>query len=258
MRFDIASFSDVSHQQKLNRAQEKRSAILRFLADGELYVTADVTMSLLRVSRPVAVAALKAIEAQKGVKSEAMLIPDDAGQPRLTKIFGITQTGRAVVGADPNSPVFELGRTNPFWVPHHRRCQLSRIAAEQAGWTGWTSERVLRASGAKLKKIPDAIAISPDGLKVAVEVEKHVKSIKRYVDIQWLYVADLKNGKVDRVAYLCPPEIARSIQKIFRHLAKKVDVFDFAGWPHTPLPPLITKNIDIGEEDCEHPVISFE
>jgi hypothetical protein len=258
MRFDIASLSAVSHQQKLGRAQEKRTAILRFLADGELYVTVDVAMSLLNVSRPVAAATLKALEVQKGLKSESLLIPDDSGQPRLTKIFGITQTGRAVINADPNAPVFELGRANPFWVPHHRRCQLSRIAAEQAGWTGWTSERILRAGGAKLKKIPDAIATSPDGLKVAIEVERHVKTIKRYEEIQWLYVADLKNGKVDRVVYLCPPEIARSIQKIFRHLAKRVDVFDYTGWPHTPLPPLSSKNIDIEEEECEHPVISSE
>jgi hypothetical protein len=258
MRFDIASLSAVSHQQKLGRAQEKRSTILRFLADGELYMTADVAMSLLNVSRPVAAATLKALEAQKGLKSETLLIPDDSGQPRLTRIFGITQTGRAVVDADPNAPVFELGRTNPFWVPHHRRCQLSRIAAEQAGWTEWTSERVLRAAGVKLKKIPDAIAISPEGLKVAVEVERHVKTIKRYEEIQWHYVSDLKNGRLDRVVYICPSEIARSVQKIFLPLAKRVDVFDFKGWPLTPLPPLVTKNIDIEEEECEHPVISHE
>lgn len=258
MRFDIAALSCVPHHKKLDRALEKRDAILRFLADGEVYMTVDSAMVLLSVSRSVAGAALKALETHKTLKSETLLVPDDAGQPRVTRIYGITQTGRAVVDSDPAFPVFEMGRTNPLWVPHHRRCQLSRIAAEQAGWKDWTSERVLRADGAKLKKIPDSLVTSPSGLKVAIEVERHVKSIKRYEDIQRLYFADLKSRKIDRVVYICPSSIAQSIQKIFRHLAKRVIVFDYTGWPHTPLPSLLSKNIVIEEEDCDPPVISEE
>jgi hypothetical protein len=163
-----------------------------------------------------------------------------------------------MAGAEVHSLVFELGRTKPLWVPHHRRCQFVRIAAERAGWTGWTSERALREGNAKLKKIPDAITTSPSGLKVAIEVERHVKTIKRYEDIQWLYLADLKNGKVDRVVYICPTKIAPAIQKIFRNLSKKVIVFDYAGWPHTPMQRLKINNNDIDEEDCEHPVIPSE
>jgi hypothetical protein len=215
-------------------------------------------MVLLSVSRSVAGAALKALETQKTLKSEILLVPDDAGQPRVTKIYGITQTGLAVVDADPAFPVFEIGRTSPLWVPHHRRCQLSRIAAEKGGWTGWTSERTLRDGNVRLKKIPDAIATSPSGLKVAIEIERSVKTIKTYEKIQWLYLSELKNGKVDRVVYICPTKIAPAIQKIFRNLSKRVIVFDYSGWPHTPLQPLITKNIVIEEEDCEHPVIPTE
>lgn len=252
MRFDLSTLASMPHSQKMGRALDKRDRILKFLASGEVYLSVNVASKLLSVSRSVAQLTLQALEKQKSLKSEVLLIPDEDGQPRRSRIFGISPHGLAETNADSAHPVFELGRTNPLWVPHHRCCQISRIAAEDAGWTGWIPERRLRDGIAKLKKIPDAIATSPNGKRVAIEVERHVKTQKRYEEIQKQYLLDLKNGRIDGIAYICPPKITSSVQRIFRHVERQGFLFfDFDGWPHTHMPRLQKSNPEEGEEEMK-------
>lgn len=236
-RFDLTEFASMPHAEKLARSQSKRDLVLKFLSKGEVYLTTDVACELLGLSRPTALATLKKLEALGCLKAEAMMIPWN-DHPRNTVLFGITPTGLAHVGADPTAPVFEPGRTNPLYVQHHRQCQLLHVRALTLDWR-WISERTLRDKNVKLTKIPDAIGLDPDGKRVALELERTVKSNKRYAQIQEQYLADLKKGKIDRVAYVCPPKIVNNVQKIFRHVEKhNFQFFSLDDWPLTPLPRL--------------------
>lgn len=237
-RFDLTEFASMPHAEKLARSQSKRDLVLKFLSKGEVYLTIDVACALLGLSRPTALTTLRKLEALRCLKTEALTIPWN-DHPRNTILFGITPTGLAHTDADPTAPVFELGRTNPLYVQHHRQCQLLHVRALTLGWNGWVSERTLRDKNIKLKKIPDAIGLDPDGQRVAIEMERSVKSTKRYEQIQEQYLADLKKGKIDRVAYVCPPKIVNNVQKLFRHVEKhNFQFFSLDGWPNLPLLPL--------------------
>lgn len=237
-RFDLIEFAGMPHAEKLARSQSKRDLVLKLLSKGEVYLTIDVACELLGLSRPTTLATLRKLEALGCLKTEAMIVPWN-DHPRNTILFGITPTGLAHTGADPTAPVFELGRTNPLYVQHHRHCQILHVRALTLGWKGWVSERTLRDKNVKLRKIPDAIGLDPDGKRVAVEMERSVKSTKRYEKVQELYLTDLKSGKIDRVAYVCPPRIVNNVQKLFRHVEKhNFQFFTIDGWPHLPLPRL--------------------
>ncbi len=237
-RFDLTEFASLPHAEKLARSQLKRDLVLKFLSTGEVYLTTDVACELFGLSRPTTLATLRKLEALGCLKTEVMIVPWN-DYPRNTTLFGITPTGLAHAGADPAAPAFELGRTNPLYVQHHRQCQLLHVRALKWGWEGWVSERTLRDKNVKLKKIPDAIGLDPDGQRIAVEMERSVKTTKRYEQIQVQYMADLKKGKIDRVAYVCPPKIVNNVQKLFRHVEKhNFQFFSFDDWPHSPLPRL--------------------
>lgn len=237
-RFDLTEFASMPHAEKLARSLSKRDLVLKFLSKGEVYLTIDVACALLELSRPTALTTLRKLEALGCLKTEAMMVPWK-DHPRNTVLFGITPTGLAHAGADPTAPVFELGRTNSLYVQHHRQCQLLHVRALSLGWSGWVSERTLRDKNIKLKKIPDAIGLDPDGQRVAIEMERSVKSTKRYEQIQEQYLADLKKGKIDRVAYVCSPKIVNNVQKLFRHVEKhNFQFFSLDDWPLSPLPRL--------------------
>jgi hypothetical protein len=63
-------------------------------------------------------------------------------------------------------------------VPHQIATQKTRIKAEQLGWQNWKPARSLMRIG--LPKVPDGEALSPDSQCVAIEVEREIKTDRRY------------------------------------------------------------------------------
>lgn len=193
----------MTHAQRMARAQDKRSAMLSFLSSGEVWTVIDVASQVMGVSRRRALDALAAMEREHLITSETLSVG-----ARATTLYGITPHGCAVADAF-DCPAFEKGRANPSWVEHRVAGQRLRLAAEAAGWTNWQPERTLRARAAQegWKKIPDAVAMSPAGDVVAIEVERHCKTPKRYTELLLAYLQDMKSGRVKFVHFVCPPGV---------------------------------------------------
>ncbi len=199
----------MSHAERMTRAQDKRSALLSFLASGEVWTTPEIAAQVVGCSRRRALDALAAMERDALIASDTVSV---AG--RQTTLYGITPHGCAAADAF-DTPHFEKGRTNPSWVEHRVAGQRMRLAAEAAGWTNWLPERALRVRAAAegWKKIPDAVGTNPAGEVVAIEIERHCKTPKRYAELWLAYIQDMKAGRFRRVAFVCPPGVEALVAK---------------------------------------------
>ena len=188
------------------RAQQKRELVLRFLRD-EIWTCTEVVGLLLGVTYPAAHLLMKRLAAGGHTQFRAMFVPGTRGAKRVV-LHGITAQGLAFAwGADEEIEArnpWEPSKTNALFVNHQIEAQLARLRAEQLGWSNWQPARVLMKQG--LMKIPDAQAVDAEGTRVAVEIEREIKTGKRYETIIGAYVASMKSTDLrwQRVDYLCP------------------------------------------------------
>jgi hypothetical protein len=198
----------MSHAEKQARAAQKRQAILTFLASGETYTTLPISAQVMKCSARAAHDTLEALVRGMALKSEAHFV-----NSRKTHIYGITLHGLALVN-ETERPYFELGRTNSSYVPHHVATQTARLAAEAAGWTNWQPGKILHKNG--FLKIPDALCINRERKIVAVEIERHIKTKKRYEEILSLHLQEITKKSWAEIHYLAAPELVRPLQNIFQ------------------------------------------
>lgn len=204
----IANIPRMSHAERTARAQDKAQTVCEFLSSGEIYSTPEIIAQLLGLDRSRAVACLKTLEKQGFVRSEEHYF-----EGRHQRIYGVTPQGLALADACDH-PYFEGGRTSAGWIPHRLACQKMRVKSSAAGWTGWTPERILRLDKS-LKKIPDAVATNPAGQRVALEIERNVKTQKRYADLLVIYLKAIKSGKFSEVHYIAPAGIENLLGRTF-------------------------------------------
>lgn len=197
----------MTQAEKTARADQKRTAILQFLASGEVWTTAEIAAQLIGASKRRAVATLGGMERDSLIASETL-----AYGGRQIKIYGITPHGCAVAGTF-DAPHFEKGRTNPAYYQHRLEGQRCRLAAEAAGWS-WQPERAIRIQAGRegWRKIPDALAIKA-GERVAIEIERHVKTPKRYAECIVSFLQDIKAGRYHHVLFLSPPGVQTLVQR---------------------------------------------
>ena len=142
------------------------------------------------------------------------------GFGKLSTAWGITPTGIAFSEkAAPDCPRFE-SLPSPQFMQHHLDTQRSRLQAEAAGWT-WEAGKLLYAKG--WNKVPDALAISPSGERVAVEIERTIKTPLRYQQIIPAALKDIKAGHYARVQYLSPQGRADAVSRAL-HRVESVKV----------------------------------
>lgn len=165
----------LSHDQRVARAEEKQEKVLIFLADGEVFTTPAIAAQLLNVSVVNARRTLLQLEKQSFMKRERHFI-----EGRQCDIFGVTQSGLVAVAGNPDAPIFELGRSKSEYLRHKLECQRIRLICEAMGGT-FTTERKLRMAG--LKKIPDGIWHSPVDGRIALEIEREAKTLKRMAEV---------------------------------------------------------------------------
>ena len=185
------------------RAQEKREQVLAWLLI-ETWSVFSVLQQLLRLSYATTHALMKGMEREGLTRSRALFVPAGNGVRRMI-LHGLTPHGAAVVQqADARKSVsaWEPSKVSPSHVMHQILTQEAHLRALKNGWTQWRPTRALTDLG--LAKLPDADALSPDGHRVAIEVERFLKTPKRYEAILGAYIFEMKNGHWDRVDYLCP------------------------------------------------------
>ncbi len=142
------------------------------------------------------------------------------------KLISLTPHGAAMAvdPADVGPGAFryhEPGRVAESTLAHGIDCQLVRLALERAGWQGWKSDLQNHrdVAGNLLLKAPDAIATDPEGSVVAIEVERTIKSKKRYETIISQYLQMVRTGTLSRVFYISfVPGVAARLEAIFNSI----------------------------------------
>lgn len=202
------------------RNQEKRDKIIAFLAS-EGYTTTPVAADVMGVTPNRAGQTLRAFARDGLLVSEKVMV-----KGREIPIYGLAPLG-AALSPDPGTKPHSRGRIDASRVMHRIDSQTIRAKGEGAGWTAWRSERDLlaqaladREAGAPWRKVPDAVAIRPDGRRMAIEIERNVKSPKRYADLIVAYLQEIKAGRYDGVYFLAPDRgIAEAIPRSMRRVA---------------------------------------
>ena len=192
------------------RAKAKETLVLDFLASGEVWTTAPILQVLLGLSARRVYSLTERMERDQLLKSARV-----EGFGKLSTAWGITPTGIAFSEkAAPDCPRFE-SLPSPQFMQHHLDTQRSRLQAEAAGWT-WEAGKLLYSKG--WNKVPDALAISPSGERVAVEIERTIKTPLRYQQIIPQALRDIKAGHYVRVQYLSPQGRADAVSRALRRV----------------------------------------
>lgn len=189
--------------ERLTRAREKQQRILRFLRQ-EIWSSQDILGMVMGIqSRTTIYKNLVRFECD-GLLKKHTITGLGGGTVAL---WGITSHGQAMAfdpaTETPISAYFEPGKVAEVTVKHALDLQRLRVIAESSGWHGWVNgdrlEDLLKGG-----KRPDAVAISPDGMKTAIEIERTIKTTKRYEQVLSSYLMALKAGQVHQVVWLTP------------------------------------------------------
>jgi len=231
--------SDYSEREA--RRKRKREAAIRFLAL-ETWTIQRVLQSVLRCSRSASYKLISQLEKEGIIRSHAI---EDL---RLTAL-GITPHGVAIASSEYDLPIslatFQPSKIRPVSVAHRIDLQRARVAAEGSGWTDWTLAKSLPKTWTKL---PDAVAQSASGQIVAVELERVVKSRRRYEAILSQHLQAITQGRYDIVHYVSPSRpVASAIDRMFRSVSRvpvggqrvtlsakhraRLPVFELEQWP---------------------------
>ena len=186
-----------SYQQRCARSQTKRETVLRFLRD-ETWSNLTNLADVLGLSEPATFKTVCQME------RDGFLLRFKVAALRLS-LWGITPQGLAFSWADNEvmqaRPYFEPGKLSVMTIAHYLDIQKARLIAEQAGWTNWIPGHRLPKG---IQKRPDAIATNAEGQTIAIELERSIKTLKRYEAIFAIYLQMMKREEYAKVHYLCP------------------------------------------------------
>lgn len=201
-------------EQQRERIAQKRDTLLKFLAS-EGFSSLPIIAEVLQLGKPAGCKTLGQL-ARAGLVANQD-VPAGAG---VLKIYHLTPHGRAMA-FDPRDTAqefkdIEINRIAPSSIGHALDCQRLRLALKAQGWTQWQSDRELHVLN-NLAKIPDAIANLPTGERAAIEVERTIKTKKRYQSILSEYVQMINAHQVQQVHYFSPIEgVAERVERIFK------------------------------------------
>lgn len=191
------------------RRVEKEKTILAFLKD-ECFSTARLIGMLLSKKRTTTFETLKRMEKQ------GLLIQ---GQVDDKRVWGLTPAGAFLADEDGNCRHFDPKTASAITLKHDLAVQRAKIEAMAMGWSDFLAERTLRQMAVKERttwfQVPDALAVSPRGRKVAFEVERTPKTPKRYKAIFDSYCQMLADRTIQEVVYICSEDICPRLERLF-------------------------------------------
>lgn len=206
-------------QRAIREAKER--AILFFLLD-EGYSKLEVLALFLAMTPNGVQRILRSMEAKQLIKVHKVAVPLNS---RKVSIWGLTPTGAAF--ATPNnepSRFFEVGRIKQVTMDHSLALQRVKAIGLRGGWSEWKSSSTMLKTAnmnrSEWRQVPDAVAISPQGRKVAIELERTRKTPKRYVEILANYAEMIASEVIQEVFYVCPDELVRRIELDFYKIEK--------------------------------------
>jgi len=200
---------------------EKEIKILSFLLE-EGYSTAKVLAQFLKMTPNGVQRTLRKMETNDLIKAHTV---DFELSSWNLKIWGLTPTGTLLATPeDEKFKFFEVSRVKPITIAHSLALQRVKVLAVSQGWVDWqSSSKMLQnanLSRSTWLQVPDAVAMSPKGRKIAIELERTVKTPKRYVEILANYAEMLSSGIIAEVIYICPENIAKRLERLFHRIEK--------------------------------------
>lgn len=204
----------LDYAQRTARNEEKMRLVLRFLRE-ETWTHIDVIQKLLGIkTRSPVHTFLRKLEAQNLIKSDFLAV----AYGRDIQLWGITSNGLAHSFDEDEQyqerPTFSVKKVTQSTMQHKLDLQYVRVLCEQKGFLNWRdgSRLGLRKSGFK---VPDAL-IDMNNQTVAIEVERTIKTAKRYADIIASHLRASRDGHWSKVIYLCPSEqVKKQLMKVF-------------------------------------------
>ena len=206
-----------SFHERCIRSQHKREVILRFLRD-EIWSNLTNLAGVLGLSDPATFKTICQME------RDGFLLRYKVTELRIS-LWGITPQGLAFAWAEDEAmqvrPYFEPSKFSVMTIAHYLDIQRARLIAERAGWTNWIPGNRLPKD---IKKRPDAIALNPEGQTIAIELERTIKTLKRYEAIFSIFLQQMKRDEYFQVHYVCPDaSFAPRLERMFT-LIKSVPV----------------------------------
>lgn len=192
-------------EERKQRAEQKRHALLRFLRD-ELYTTPAVAGEVMQCGERAARQTIASMEKFNLVRRHVLQVLP--GLPPIT-LVAITSHGQAMTfnpdaGEEVNDRVFEVGGYSLVYLSHKLDTQRLRLQAMQSGRvTKWLPGETLGMLTKNVKR-PDAVLLTADKVRVAVEIERTIKNKKRYAAILASHLTAIKQNKWNRVVWTSP------------------------------------------------------
>lgn len=203
-----------SHAERLAAQAAKRRRLLAWLRT-EIWTTPEIAGDVMGVSDRRTIRTSLAAMARDG------LVTLDSIQTPLEvfKVVGVTMDGQSAAATGDKLMVgrtYERGRIGLTVLHHTIDLQRLKLACLRAGWQNW-----VRPDAGKWGKNhrPDAIAVMPTGVPVAIECERTMKSLKRYKTVVANHIGSMKKNAFRHVVYVSPkPEKLRNVERLLRSL----------------------------------------
>ena len=210
-----------SKTERYKTKTEKKIKILSLLLE-DGYGTAKNLALLLKMTPNGVQRILLKMEANELIKAHTV---DFELSSWNQKIWGLTPTGMLLaIPEDEKFKFFEVSRVKPITMAHSLALQRVKVLAVSQGWIEWkSSSKMLQNANLNRStwlQVPDAVAMSPKGRKIAIELERTVKTPKRYVEILANYAEMLSSGIIAEVIYICPENIAKRLERLFHRIEK--------------------------------------
>jgi len=207
--------------ERAARTAQKRHALLRFLRD-ELYTTPAVAGLVIGVGERAARSTISAMERADLVRRHVVTVVE--GLPPVT-LVAITPHGQAMA-FDPATEavidrIYEPGRYSLIHLSHRLDTQRLRLQAVNSGRVvKWLAGEAMGANAKNIKR-PDAVLLTAERVRVAVEIERSIKNKKRYAGILSGHLTAIKQAKWQRVVWASPDaEMARRVEAILKSIGR--------------------------------------
>lgn len=195
---------------------EKDRGILTFLRD-ETFSTTELLSQASCLKRSATYVRVKNLEKDGFIKQSD--IPFEVTSRGYLPIWGLTRKGARLAASDGYFDYFDAENISIITMAHSIAVQRRKVVAIASGWEQWLSSRRMRQLAHKHPliwvQVPDALAVSPQGKKVAIEIERTKKTPKRYEEIMSNYCQMLFDKTIDQVIYICPEKITSAIEDYF-------------------------------------------
>lgn len=195
-----------SWQARMDRQAEKRRKLLAFLRT-EFWTAPDIAGQIVGLSDPRTISStIAAMVRDELIVREATRLSSG----RKVNIVGITMNGQAHIAHLLQKPMvdraYEHGRIGLTLVDHRCDLQRLRIMLAQAGWKGWIypDRQTVAQKTTDPAHRADALVANPNGVQVALECERTVKTAKRYRVIAGHHLTAIARGDYAHVIYTSP------------------------------------------------------